>query len=101
MMMMMVMVRMVQLVEWKLGGETEVRRENLHAAPLCPPQVPHIVTYLGSSTGRRGGKHVANHLSYGRASLPDISQFSERLRGNRIYNNQELVAFLIELSRRK
>jgi hypothetical protein len=94
----MMIVRVEQLVEWELGGETEVRRENLHPAPLCPPKIPHILTWLGSSTDRRGGKHAVNCLSYGKANLSDKSRLSERLHGNRIHSSQELVALLTELS---
>jgi hypothetical protein len=34
-----------QSVEWKLAGETEIIRENLPPVPLCPPQIPHGLTW--------------------------------------------------------
>jgi hypothetical protein len=35
-----VIMKMKNLVEWRLVEETEVLRENLPLAPLCPPQIP-------------------------------------------------------------
>jgi hypothetical protein len=90
-----VIVRVEQLVEWELRLETEVRRENLHPEPLCPPQISHILTCLGSSTGRRVGKYAANRPSYDRADLSDKSRLSERLSGNRMHRSQELLVALL------
>jgi hypothetical protein len=60
-----VIMKMENLVEWWLVGETEVLGENL---PQC-----HFVhnkshmTWSGANPGRRGGKPETNRLSYGTA----------------------------------
>jgi hypothetical protein len=36
--------------EWRLAEETEVLRENLPLAPLCPPQIPHDNTRFRTRT---------------------------------------------------
>jgi hypothetical protein len=52
-----------QSMEWRLAWETEVLGENLPSATLSTTNP----TWLdqGSNAGRRGGKPVANRLSYG------------------------------------
>jgi hypothetical protein len=60
-----VIMRVGNLVEWWVAGETEVLGENL---PQC-----HFVhhkfhmTWPGTNPGRRGGKPATNRLSYGTA----------------------------------
>jgi hypothetical protein len=39
------MMNVEQSVECKLAGETEVLGENLARVSLCPPQIPHDLTY--------------------------------------------------------
>jgi hypothetical protein len=34
-----------QLVEGEMSGDTEVLGENLPPMPLCPPQIPHDLTW--------------------------------------------------------
>jgi hypothetical protein len=52
-------VRMENLAEWRLAGETEVLGENLSQR--------HFVYHKSHLTkpGRRGGKSATNRLSYG------------------------------------
>jgi hypothetical protein len=55
-----VIMMMENLVEWRLAGETEVLGENLSTTNPTWPD-PAL------NRGRRGGKLVTNHLSYGAA----------------------------------
>jgi hypothetical protein len=60
-----VIMRMENMVEWWLAGETEVLGENL-------PQVRFVdhkchMTWPGANQDRRGGKSATNRLSYGTA----------------------------------
>jgi hypothetical protein len=60
-----VIMRMQNLVEWRLAGETEVLEENL---PLCHfVHQKSYMNWLGAKPGRRGGKPSTNRLSYGTA----------------------------------
>jgi hypothetical protein len=52
-----------QSVEWELLRE--VLGEKPALLLLCPPHNPH---HLSSNPGRRSGKLVTNHLSYGMAN---------------------------------
>jgi hypothetical protein len=68
-------MRIENLVEWWLAGETELLGANL---PQC-----HFVhhkshmTWLGANPGRRGGKPATNRLSYGTAAhTPTSSLFN-------------------------
>jgi hypothetical protein len=60
-----VIMRMDNLVEWWLAGETEVLGEN-------PPQYHFVrneshMTWPDENPGRRGGKPATNRLNYGTA----------------------------------
>jgi hypothetical protein len=46
-------------------GNRSARREPA-AVPLCPPQIPHDLTWT-RTRDRRGGKPATNRLSYGTA----------------------------------
>jgi hypothetical protein len=60
-----VIMMMEKLVEWWLGGETEIHGENL---PECRfVNYKHHIHCLDANTGRRGGKSATNILSYGTA----------------------------------
>jgi hypothetical protein len=39
------MMNVEQSVEWELVGETEVLEEKPAPVPLCPPQIPHDMTW--------------------------------------------------------
>jgi hypothetical protein len=55
-------------MECRLARETEVLRENLPQRPFCPSQNPTWPD-PNLNPGRRGGKPVTNHLSYGAAFI--------------------------------
>jgi hypothetical protein len=40
--------------------------KKLASVPLCPPRIPHNLTWT-RTRGRRGGKPATNRLSYGTA----------------------------------
>jgi hypothetical protein len=69
----MMMVIVEQLVEWRLAGKTEVLGEN---RPQC-----HFVHHKSHMTWRglehRCGKPATNRLSYGTASVNDVSVVSK------------------------
>jgi hypothetical protein len=58
--------QLVEMVELRLAGETEVRGENLPHRHFCPSQNPTWPD-PGLNLDRRGGKPVTNRLSYGEA----------------------------------
>jgi hypothetical protein len=62
------MVIVKKLVEWRLGGETEVLGENLPQRHFCPSQNPTWPD-PALNPGRRGGKPATNRLSYVAASV--------------------------------
>jgi hypothetical protein len=53
-----------------LGKENRSARSKRVPVPFCPPEIPHDLS-RGSNPGRRGGKPVTNHLSYGTALKND------------------------------
>jgi hypothetical protein len=39
------LINIEQMMEWELVGETEVLGVDLSPMPLCPPQIPHNLTW--------------------------------------------------------
>jgi hypothetical protein len=53
-----VIVTMENSLEWRLAGETELPRENLPPAPLCPPQIPLDQTWARSRAAAVGSQRL-------------------------------------------
>jgi hypothetical protein len=51
-----------QSVEWELAGKTEVRGENI-AVSLCPPQIPHDLTWARTLPSAVGSRSYSTNLS--------------------------------------
>jgi hypothetical protein len=88
-----VIMRMENLVEWWLVGQTEVLGENL---PQCH-FVHHIshMTWPGANPGRRGGKPMTNRLSYATAYLHHLTQFDPEAVGTKYGRNADNIAHTV------
>jgi hypothetical protein len=62
-----VIMRMENLVEWWLAGETEVLGKNLSQCHFAHHK--SRIIWPGANPGRRGGKPATKRLSYGTALL--------------------------------
>jgi hypothetical protein len=57
------------LVEWNWQGKTEVLGENPVPVPLCPPQIPHGLTWNWTRASAVRGRRLTACLSHGTAIL--------------------------------
>jgi hypothetical protein len=78
-------------MECRLAGETEVLGEKLPQRHFCPSQNPTWPD-PGLNPGRRGGKPVTNHLSYGAALTIALSYNSTA--HNRWLSQARYICFL-------